>query len=68
MLGSTLKREREKLELTQTEFARIVGLHAPVISQFETGQLTFKKSRMRRISEKLKELKAAAQAESNAGE
>ena len=38
--GKILKEERTRLNLTQGEFAKLIGVTQPVIHYYETGKVT----------------------------
>ncbi len=43
MEKSELKKRRERLGLTQTSFAEVVGISANTVSRYETGTMTIPK-------------------------
>jgi DNA-binding transcriptional regulator YiaG len=42
MTGEELKRRRQRLKLTQTELARLIGVHKNTVARWERGELGMK--------------------------
>ena len=49
--GNFIKTEREKRELTQTEFGEKIGINTSAISRIENGSQKFSKSKLKNLSE-----------------
>jgi len=49
--GHFIRKEREKCELTQTEFGAKIGINTSAISRIENGSQKFSKRKLRKLSE-----------------
>ncbi|HLA56319.1 MAG TPA: helix-turn-helix transcriptional regulator [Flavobacterium sp.] len=49
--GNFIKSEREKRELTQTEFGALIGINSSAISRIENGTQKFSKSKLQKLAE-----------------
>ena len=49
--GQFIRREREKCDLTQTEFGAKIGINTSAISRIENGSQKFSKKKLKLLSE-----------------
>jgi len=49
--GNFLRSEREKRELTQTEFGAMIGINSSAISRIENGTQKFSKTKLLKLSQ-----------------
>lgn len=49
--GNFIKTEREKRELTQTEFGAMIGINSSAISRIENGNQKFSKDKLNKLSQ-----------------